>query len=103
MGEAVGGSERASERETPCLNRYIPGTLKVLKLQTDLPQDRKYLQLGKILDRCLFRVRDAFDHHDYRHSALYGRFKRDDGFLSFKGFFRVQVTDDEMVMLLCVG
>ena len=53
---------------------------------------------------CLFRVRDAFEHQHYRHSALYGaRFKRDDGFLSFEGFFLVQVpvTDDEMVVLLC--
>ena len=40
-------------------------------------------------------LRDAFER--YHHSTWYGgaKFKRDDSFLSFEGFFRVQVTDDE--------
>ena len=40
-------------------------------------------------------VRDVFER--YHHSAWYGgaKFKRGDNFLSFEGFFRVQVTDDE--------
>jgi len=51
----------------------------------------RYGQLGLLPPK---PVRDAFQR--YHHSAWYGgaKFKRGDSFLSFEGFFRVQVTDD---------